>query len=51
MFSQFIFAAVFAALSISAVSAAEPPAGQVTVGFDRPLPNKPGKSQKGRVVR
>ena len=50
MFSRFVLAAVFAALSVSAVSAAEPPAGKVTVVFDRPIPNLPGKSMKGVVV-
>ena len=50
MFSRFVLAAVFAALSVSAVSAAEPPAGKVTVVFDRPIPNIPGKSMKGVVV-
>ena len=49
MFSRFVLAAVFAALSVSAVSAAEPPAGKVTVVFDRPIPNIPGKSMKGVV--
>jgi quercetin dioxygenase-like cupin family protein len=50
MFSRFVLAAVFAALSVSAVSAAEPPASKVTVVFDRPIPNIPGKSMKGVVV-
>ena len=54
MVNRFVLAAVFAALSISAVSAAEPPAeplaGKVTVVFDRPIPNIPGKSMKGVVV-
>nr|WP_180204686.1 cupin domain-containing protein [Pseudomonas sp. SbOxS1]NYU04680.1 cupin domain-containing protein [Pseudomonas sp. SbOxS1] len=50
MVTRFVLAAVFAALMASAVSAAEPPAGKVTVVFDRPIPNIPGKSMKGVVV-
>lgn len=50
MVARFLLAAAFAALSISAASAAEPPAAKVTVVFDRPIPNIPGKSMKGVVV-
>lgn len=50
MVTRFLLSAVFAALSISAASAAEPPAGKVSVVFDRPIPNIPGKSMRGVVV-
>ncbi|MGY2440972.1 cupin domain-containing protein [Pseudomonas sp. SDO52101_S400] len=50
MVIRFLLNAVFAALSISAASAAEPPAGKVSVVFDRPIPNIPGKSMRGVVV-
>ncbi|MBK5302124.1 MULTISPECIES: cupin domain-containing protein [Gammaproteobacteria] len=50
MFTRYLLAAAFAALSISAASAAEPHAGKVTVVFDRPIPNLPGKSMKGVLV-
>ena len=50
MFTRYLLAAAFAALSITAASAAEPPAGKVTVVFDRPIPNIPGKSMKGVLV-
>jgi quercetin dioxygenase-like cupin family protein len=50
MVTRYLLAAAFAALSISAASAAEPPAGKVTVVFDRPIPNIPGKSMKGVLV-
>jgi len=50
MVTRLLMAAVFAALSISAASAAEPPPGKVTVVFDRPIPNIPGKSMRGVVV-
>ncbi|WP_223415382.1 MULTISPECIES: cupin domain-containing protein [unclassified Pseudomonas] len=49
MFTRYLLAAAFAALSITA-SAADKPAGKVTVVFDRPIPNIPGKSMKGVVV-
>ncbi|WP_339446987.1 cupin domain-containing protein [Pseudomonas sp. EA_5y_Pfl2_R50] len=45
-----LLAALFAALSISAASAAEPPAGKVTVVFDRAISNLPGKSMRGVMV-
>jgi len=51
MVIRFLLSAAFAALSISAVSAAEPPAGKVSVVFDRPIPNIPGKSMRGVVVK
>ena len=50
MCTRYLLAAAFAALSITAASAAEPPAGKVTVVFDRPIPNIPGKSMKGVLV-
>lgn len=50
MFTRYLLAAAFAALSISAASAAEPPAGKVSVVFDRPIPNLPGKSMRGVLV-
>jgi quercetin dioxygenase-like cupin family protein len=52
MLTRLLLAAVFATLSIgvTSVSAAEPPPGKVTVVFDRPIPNIPGKSMKGVVV-
>jgi quercetin dioxygenase-like cupin family protein len=50
MVTRMLLAAVFATLSISAAWAAEPPPGKVTVVFDRPIPNIPGKSMKGVVV-
>ncbi|MCP1418291.1 quercetin dioxygenase-like cupin family protein [Pseudomonas laurylsulfativorans] len=50
MITRLLMAAVFAVLSISAASAAEPPSGKVTVVFDRPIPNIPGKSMRGVVV-
>ncbi|MBD9591019.1 cupin domain-containing protein [Pseudomonas sp. PDM03] len=49
MFTRYLLAAAFAALSITA-SAGDKPAGKVTVVFDRPIPNIPGKSMKGVVV-
>lgn len=50
MFSRFLLAVAFAALSITTVSAGDLPAGKVTVVFDRPIPNIPGKSMKGVLV-
>lgn len=50
MFTRFLLAAAFAALSITTASADNPPAGKVTVVFDQPLPNVPGKSMKGVLV-
>lgn len=50
MVTRFLLAAAFAALSITAASADNPPKGKVTVVFDHPLPNVPGKSMKGVLV-
>lgn len=50
MFTRFLSAVAFAALSITAASAGDRPAGKVTVVFDRALPNVPGKSMKGVLV-
>lgn len=50
MLARFLSAAAFAALSITAASAADRPAGKVTVVFDHALPNVPGKSMKGVLV-
>ncbi|MBB4185763.1 cupin domain-containing protein [Sinorhizobium terangae] len=50
MFTRFLSAAVFAALAITTASAGDRPAGKVTIVFDRPLPNVPGKSMKGVLV-
>ncbi|MNT61156.1 Cupin domain protein [compost metagenome] len=43
-------AAALAVLSITTASAADRPASKVTVVFDHPLPNVPGKSMKGVLV-
>jgi quercetin dioxygenase-like cupin family protein len=50
MLTRFLSAAAFAALSITAASADDMPAGKVTVVFDHALPNVPGKSMKGVLV-
>jgi quercetin dioxygenase-like cupin family protein len=50
MFTRFLSAVAFAALSITAASAGDRPAGKVTIVFDRALPNVPGKSMKGVLV-
>ena len=50
MFTRFLVAAAFAALSITAASAGEPAPAKVTVVFDQPLPNAPGKSMKVVLV-
>ncbi|WP_341487810.1 cupin domain-containing protein [Pararhizobium sp. A13] len=50
MLTRFLSAVAFASLSITAASAGDPPAGKVTVVFDRALPNVPGKSMKGVLV-
>ncbi|MBT8766999.1 cupin domain-containing protein [Metapseudomonas boanensis] len=50
MLTRYLLSAVFAALSITTASAGDPPPGKVTVVFDRPLPNVPGKSMKGVLV-
>ncbi|MCA1407222.1 cupin domain-containing protein [Ensifer sp. IC3342] len=49
MFTRFLAGIALAALSITAASAADS-SGKVTVVFDRPLPNVPGKSMKGVLV-
>lgn len=50
MVTRYLLAAAFAVLSITAASADEQSAGKVTVVFDRPIPNIPGKSMKGVLV-
>jgi len=50
MVTRFLLAAAFAALSITAASAEERPGVNVTVVFDHPIPNIPGKSMKGVLV-
>ncbi|WP_375739059.1 cupin domain-containing protein [Pseudomonas boanensis] len=50
MLTRYLLSAVFAAFSITTASAGDPPPGKVTVVFDRPLPNVPGKSMKGVLV-
>ncbi|VVN02188.1 hypothetical protein PS662_03406 [Pseudomonas fluorescens] len=49
MLTQLILAAACAAFSLTA-SAADKPAGKVTVVFDQPIPNIPGKSMRGVLV-
>ncbi|MNH08239.1 cupin domain-containing protein [Pseudomonas alkylphenolica] len=50
MFTRFLLTAACCALTLSSASAAEPVPGKVTVVFDRPLPNVPGKSMRGVLV-
>ncbi|MBW9116064.1 cupin domain-containing protein [Rhizobium cauense] len=50
MFTRSLAAVALATLSITTASAADRPAGKVTVVFDRPLPNVPGKSMRGVLV-
>ncbi|WP_044872762.1 cupin domain-containing protein [Pseudomonas sp. LFM046] len=50
MFTKAFLAAAFAALSITTASAGDRPPGKVTVVFDQPLPNAPGKSMKVVLV-
>lgn len=50
MLTRYLLSAAFAALSITTASAGDQPPGKVTVVFDRPLPNVPGKSMKGVLV-
>jgi quercetin dioxygenase-like cupin family protein len=50
MFTRPFLAAAFAALSMTAASAGDPLPGKVTVVFDRPIPNVPGKSMRGVLV-
>lgn len=50
MVTRILLAAACAALSIATASAGEPAPGKVTVVFDQPLPNVPGKSMKVVLV-
>ena len=50
MLARFLSASAIIVLSIVQASAADRPAGKVTVVFDRPIPNVPGKSMKGVLV-
>ncbi|GCA50927.1 MULTISPECIES: cupin domain-containing protein [Sinorhizobium] len=50
MFTRFLSAVALAALSFTAASAGDRPAGKVTVVFDHVLPNVPGKSMRGVLV-
>jgi quercetin dioxygenase-like cupin family protein len=50
MFTRFLSAVALAALSFTAASAGDRPAGKVTVVFDHALPNVPGKSMRGVLV-
>jgi quercetin dioxygenase-like cupin family protein len=50
MFPRFLSAVALAALSFTAASAGDRPAGKVTVVFDHVLPNVPGKSMRGVLV-
>ncbi|WEJ13608.1 cupin domain-containing protein [Sinorhizobium prairiense] len=50
MFTRFLTAVALAALSFTAASAGDRPAGKVTVVFDHALPNVPGKSMRGVLV-
>jgi len=50
MFTRYFLAAAFAAFTMTSAMAAERPAGKVTVIFDQPLPNVPGKSMKVVLV-
>ncbi|UBM27074.1 cupin domain-containing protein [Pseudomonas sp. p1(2021b)] len=50
MFSRILCVAAIAALSITSVSAEERPVSKVSVVFDHPLPNVPGKSMRGVIV-
>ncbi|THK36428.1 cupin domain-containing protein [Ensifer sp. MPMI2T] len=50
MFTRFLAGIALAALSITAASADDGHGDKVTIVFDRPLPNVPGKSMKGILV-
>lgn len=50
MVTRFFSVLAFTAITITAAPATEPPAGKVTVVFDRPIPHVPGKSLKGVLV-
>ncbi|MDH0301783.1 MULTISPECIES: cupin domain-containing protein [unclassified Pseudomonas] len=50
MFSRIFLAATLSALTLTPALAADRPASKVTVVFDKPLPNVPGKSMRGVIV-
>ncbi|MBF8746751.1 cupin domain-containing protein [Pseudomonas putida] len=50
MFSRTLMTLALTALAITPVFAAGDPASKVTVVFDQPLPNVPGKSMRGVIV-
>lgn len=50
MLSRFLCAAAFAALTLTTATADERLPAKVTVVFDQPLPNVPGKSMRGVLV-
>ncbi|RXT56984.1 cupin [Bosea sp. Tri-44] len=50
MLTRFFSAVAFTALAITAAPAAEPTAAKLTIVFDRPIPNIPGKSLKSVLV-
>jgi quercetin dioxygenase-like cupin family protein len=50
MFTRLFSVLAFTALAITAAPATEPPAGKITMVFDRPIPHVPGKSLKGVLV-
>lgn len=50
MSSRILCAAVVAFMSIATVPAEDRPASKVSVVFDHPLPNVPGKSMRGVIV-
>ncbi|MDR0210496.1 MAG: cupin domain-containing protein [Pseudomonas putida] len=49
MFKHIVLAVALAALSITGASA-DQPASKVSLVFDQPLPNVPGKSMRGVIV-
>ncbi|MFJ4433388.1 cupin domain-containing protein [Pseudomonas sp. NPDC089395] len=50
MFRQLLLATTTAALCMTGVFADERPVSKVSVVFDHPLPNVPGKSMRGVIV-
>lgn len=50
MFTRLFSALAFSALMATTAPATEPPAGKITIVFDRPIPHVPGKSLKGVLV-
>ncbi len=50
MFNRTLLATAFSVLAITPAIAAERPLSKVTVVFDKPLPNVPGKSMRGVIV-